>query len=837
MKQQSRKLFAVIIVLAFITGACANFSTPNATSAPTLAPSPTPVPAEPAAVVDENQPVRVSGEFKYTNDFVTETYYVEQAVALADMTGFVLRDKEWETPVESQTLGFMKLDAENNNATYQLELPAQPQGQLNDVDNNGAKNEGVQIYAVSYWPNLTGGPYSEGDDPSFGWPTYLASVKTDTENQDEVTGGALIIWAPDDQQQFPTGFGDDQLLFTADDPVAPIPAGYSMIDLDSDPFQVVRKAELFIELYEPTDIAIKDYSTLSYTEAFDKLVEVLKKDYAFNGVEGKAPDWNTVYSEISPLVKQAEDNKDSAAFFKAFKQFTYAFKDGHVGLDGGDIGNQDFQAAVGGGYGLAIREVDNGSVVVTFVMEGGPAAEAGIEVGALVTEFNGEPIGDAIGKVEAYSAPFSTDFAKRYQQARYLLRAEPGTEATITFSNPSGSAKTATIKAIEENDSFNFTSIYKGFDSNALPVEFRILDSGVGYIKINSNYDDLNLIVRLFQRALKTFQANAVPGVIIDMRMNSGGSPLGLAGFLTDQRIDLGQLEYYSDKTGKFEPEGPREKFLPNQEQYSFPEMALMVGQACASACEIEAYGFSQVAGMIVVGEYPSAGIEAEVGRGQFLLPDGMGLQVPTGRFTLPDGSIFLEGKGVQPTIKVPLTVENVLSGEDVVLKEAEKAVLEPAGAGVEPSGPPTIASKADAEANVASVQPIEDLAREKYTNAELSQMDGVFTYTIALKESTDMLWSWGWCASSKETLDDNLKHITLKFSLNGEEVPPDTLANFEGENNGQFCSFYYTILSDWPAGQHSVQTVATFDAPINDGTNDYPAGAQTFQYDVYIKP
>lgn len=837
MKYRTQQWLAAMAVIAMITGACSLFSFRATTTNPTTIPT-QPLATLASPIVDDpDQPVRINGDFRYSNDFVTETYYVEQAVALADMTGFVLRDKEWEAPVESQTLGFMQQDTENNNATYRIDLPALPSGEFNDVDNNDSEDDGVQIFAVSYSPNLTGGPFSEGDDPSFGWPTYLASIKTDTENQDEVIGGALIIWAPDHQQQFPTSFGDDGLLFTADDPVASIPAGYSMIDLDKDPFQVVRKAELFMELYEPSDIAIKDYSSLSYSEAFDAMFEQLKKEYAFNDVEGKAPDWDAIYDELSTQVKQAEDDSDPAAYYKALKQFTEAFKDGHVGLDGGEIGNQDFQSVISGGYGFAIRELDDGSVVVIFVLEEGPAAQAGMEVGATITQFNGKPIGDAIGEVAAYAAPFSTEFSKRYQQVRYLLSAKPGDEASITFRNPTGSAKTVTLTAVAETDSYSFTSVYKDFDSNALPVEYSILDSGIGYIKINSNYDDLNLIVRLFERALKTFEANSVLGVIIDMRVNSGGSPLGLAGFFTDEEILLGQLEYYSDKTGQFEADGPRDKFYPNQNQYSFPKMALLVGQACASACEIEAYGFSQLEDMIVVGEYPTAGVEAEVGRGQFLLPEGMGLQAPTGRFTLPDGSIFLEGVGVQPTIEVPITAENVLSEEDVVLMTAVKAVLEPAGIGITPSGPPEIASIPEAEAGVAASMTFEELARERYTDAELSQMDSVLTYTIALQESQDIIWSWGWCAATQEILKENFEHIDISLTLDGETVPLDDFASFEGDNSGQFCRFYFTLLSDWPEGEHSVQTVVTFKDPINDGAADYPAGSQTFQYDVYVKP
>ena len=78
---------------------------------------------------------------------------------------------------------------------------------------------------------------------------------------------------------------------------------------------------------------------------------------------------------------------------------------------------------------------------------------------------------------------------------------------------------------------------------------------------------------------------------------------------------------------------------------------------------------------MIVVGQYQTGGVEAEVARGQFQLPEGIALQVPTGRFLLPDGSLFLEGEGVQPTMRIPINEETVLTDTDVVLEAAEQAV------------------------------------------------------------------------------------------------------------------------------------------------------------------
>jgi C-terminal processing protease CtpA/Prc len=652
-------MYLAVGLLVVLSLAC-QFSLPGGTAAPAAS----------------DVPYQVTGTFTVTNDFVIAVYFVEHAVALTDMHGFVIRDEEWELPVDSQVLGYVEVDLEALSGTFDLNLPVQPEGEFNDVDNNGKSDPGVQIFAVAYSPNLTGGPFSVGDDRSLGWPSYLASVITDSENDDEVIGGDLIVWSPDDAQQFPTGFGDDNLLFTEDDPVAPVPAGYSFVNLDDEPFKVTQSPSATMTLYEPQDVALKDFSDLSYTEAFDKMFEIISKEYAFNGIEGKAPEWDALYAEIKPRVEAAEKNRDAEEYYLALRDFAWAFKDGHVGISGGDIANALFAEATGGGYGFSIRELDDGRVIVNLVLEGGPADLAGMELGAELTAFNGQPISEAIDAAVAWSAPFSMESSARYQKARYLLRAPLGTEAEVTFTNPGGQSQTVTLETVEERQSFSFSSLYRGFDSNALPVEFTILDSGIGYIKINSNYDDLNLIVRLFERALQTFEANGLPAIVIDMRQNAGGAPLGLAGFLTDEEIVMGQLQYFSEETGKFENEGLPERIWPNENQYRFEKMALLVGPACASACELESYGFSQVPGMMVFGQYPSAGVEAEVARGQFLMPENFSLQFPTGRFVLTDGSIFLEGQGVQLTHPVPIDESTVLTDADVILQAAVEELL-----------------------------------------------------------------------------------------------------------------------------------------------------------------
>jgi C-terminal processing protease CtpA/Prc len=678
----------LLVAVCFLAGCAVPFApTPTPTPAPTATPVPAPTAAAPtptaapaAPTAPAPQPAAdggiqlITGEFSYTNDFVF-TYYVENAVALVDMRGFVLRDKEWELPVDSQVLGYMDVDNQALQGTFRLQLPVQPAGEVNDVDNDGGQDAGVQIFAVSWWPNLSGGPFAVGDDKNIGWPSYLDSIRVDTERENEVVGGKLVIWSPDDAQEFPTGFGDDGLLFTGDDPVGPVPAGYSVVDLDQQPFALSRNTEEEVTLYEPQDVAIKDFSGDTYSEAFRKMVEQLRKEYAFNGIPGKEPDWDALVADLGPRIAEAERTNDARAFYLALNDFIVAFPDGHVGLNGGEIGNQEFTERTAGGYGFAIRELTDGGFIVVYLLEGGPAAEAGMQPGATVSAFGGKPIDEAVAGVKLLQT-FSTDTSRRYQQARYLLRAQVGDTAEVTFANPGGSATTATLTAVEERQSFGVTSVFSGSDPNALPVEFQLLDSGVGYIKVNSNYDDLNLLVRLFERALQTFELNQSPGVIIDLRQNTGGAPLGLAGYFIDQPIPAGQDEAYSDETGTFEKRGVADEIEPREEQYRFDKIAVLVGIACSSACEYEAYGFSQIPGAIVVGHFPTNGIFADVARGQYLLPEGFSAQFSAVRSLLPDGSLLIEGKGVPPTLKVPVTAESLLSTEDDVLDAAEQAIV-----------------------------------------------------------------------------------------------------------------------------------------------------------------
>jgi len=113
------------------------------------------------------------------------------------------------------------------------------------------------------------------------------------------------------------------------------------------------------------------------------------------------------------------------------------------------------------------------------------------------------------------------------------------------------------------------------------------------------------------------------------------------------------------------------DEVYPNEKQFRFEQIILLVDQYCASACELEAYGFSQVPGVVVMGENPTAGMEAEVARGEFVLPENITLTIPTGRFIKQDGSILLEGVGIVPQVTIPTTIESLTADSDMTLQAA----------------------------------------------------------------------------------------------------------------------------------------------------------------------
>jgi C-terminal processing protease CtpA/Prc len=646
----------------------------------------------PAAEIenDEGGPVVVTGSLAYTNPFFTAGVS-EPIIITEDQTGFVNRDRQYIMPVASQTLGQITSDFFTSPFSYSLTLPEVPAGGYNDVDNDSEAETGVQVFAIAFWTNTWGDPYLDVRDlHGGGWSSAYVSTRVNGSSQVgeagyEWTGGKILVYTAEDEQGFPSGFGDDGFLFTEDDPIVLLPPGYTVVDMDSDPFIFDRSETATIDLIEGEGAAADDFSDMSYTEAFDAMVDKFEREYAFT--EYKDLDWDDISDEFRPLFEQAEEDNDVDAYLLALRDFLWSVPDGHVGgtvtttLSGLFIDDTD------GGLGIAIRDVDDGGTIVNYVLERSPADDEGIELGAEILEINGDEIDDVVEAAVPWSSPFSSPHVRRLQQLRYAMRFPVDEDVEVTYQNPDDDEPTtATLTAIAERDSFAFSSFNQGRTGIELPLEYSLLDSGYMYVKIYSFLDNELLTIQLWERMLAIVIQNDIPGIIIDMRQNGGGSGFladQMAAYFFDDELDLGNTGYYDSSTGQFEFDPNQEEYfiLPPENLYYSGPVAVIVGPACASACEFFSYDMSINDRAFMVGQYPTQGLGGSVER--FFMPEGEVVQMTIGRAVDADGDIHIEGLGVPPTVQVPVTAETLLSESDAVLDAAVDTLGSETGAEV----------------------------------------------------------------------------------------------------------------------------------------------------------
>ncbi len=672
-----KKLFILLAVLLTLSLACGsiNFDLNGLTSTlegalettipPTEAP-PTPTPIVEGgydpATASSDEPVLITGIIPFTSPFFINMT-AEPFVLLEDQAGFVARDEEFAFPLAGQTIGPVWQTSETD-MVFSLSLPSVPQGTLMDLDNDTEEETGVMVFQVAFWSNTWGGPFLEEREGT-GWSGSYTSAMTDPERDYEISGGKLIIWAPDDAQDFPTGFGEDNMLFTEDDPTGPVPAGYSVVDLDTQPFTIYKEANPQFTLEEGAG-EVKDFSEMSRAEAFDAMFERVRVEYPFTADKGI--DWDALYDEFAPQVEAAGSSYE---YYQILHNFTLRIPDGHVGLGITDDANQLFYDTNGSSFGMILKELSDGRVIVTRVYTAYAADRAGIEIGAEITQWDGQPIQDAIADVEPFFGPYSTEQIKRVEQVVFLTRYAPKSRIDVTFANPGESLQTVNLVAEVEYDSLFDAIPYYVEDPITLPVEAEVLPGNIGYMKISTFSDDYNLMAQVFEYHLEKLIDSDLNGLIIDLRVNLGGSgglAANFAGYFIDEEIEVSQHAYYNHLLGEFEYGDEPATLEPGPMTYHGPIVAL-VSPYCVSACEGFAYWLTLNNRATIVGHFPTAGAFGEVGRGQYTLPGGIDMQVPTGRPETMTGDLLIEGTGVPLDITVPVTEESALGLEDTVLQ------------------------------------------------------------------------------------------------------------------------------------------------------------------------
>ncbi len=111
----------------------------------------------------------------------------------------------------------------------------------------------------------------------------------------------------------------------------------------------------------------------------------------------------------------------------------------------------------------------------------------------------------------------------------------------------------------------------------------------------------------------------------------------------------------------------------PEDLRYDGP-VAVLISPDCASACESFAWAMTINNRAAIVGQYPTAGLGGSVV--PIAMPDGASFSYTNSRAVDAAGNIAIEGIGVRPTVRVPLTEETIFSPRDVLMDAAVEYLL-----------------------------------------------------------------------------------------------------------------------------------------------------------------
>lgn len=441
----------------------------------------------------------------------------------------------------------------------------------------------------------------------------------------------------------------------------------------------------------------QDVRDLGWSEGFDIMHAQLSQQYAFG--QWKAIEWDALYAQFAPRIAAAEANNDVKAYYLALREYAFSIPDGHIelGADGAASAfvKQLKAEAVGGGYGLALLELDDGRVIAHILLSDGPAAQAGIEWGAEMVAWNGQPIQEALDQVSILWAelPHATLEGQQLEKLRFLVRAPVGNEAEITYQNPSATSPTTVrLSAVDDKlETLQRTQILnEKFNRFEPPVQAEILPSGIGYIKITviSAVPGGATPVEDIKEAIEMFIEEEVPGIIIDVRGNIGGADSmvpNMVDFFFENQDFYEQAAYYNINTKNFEV-APSSTLLiePDTPHYDGP-VVVLIDKGTLSSGEGIPLTIQRLPQGTIIGTHGTYGSFGLTG-GRINLPAGYALNFPTGQSLDAKQTIQLDSNhtlqgGVQPDVRVPLTQESAramyIEGRDMVLEFAERFLQE----------------------------------------------------------------------------------------------------------------------------------------------------------------
>ncbi|MDD2696776.1 MAG: S41 family peptidase [Candidatus Pacebacteria bacterium] len=280
------------------------------------------------------------------------------------------------------------------------------------------------------------------------------------------------------------------------------------------------------------------------------------------------------------------------------------------------------------GVGMEV-DVRNGQLQVVAPLEGTPAQKAGIRPGDIIIKVDGTT-----------TAEMSVD------EAVNLIRGPKGTEVTLTIYR-------------EEWGETKDIKIVRGvIDVPSNKLEIR--DDGIAYLKIyhfseNAGYDFREAAIKILQSDSKK--------IILDLRDNPGGY-LEVAQDIAGWFLDRGQVVTIED----FGEGKEQNKYLAegNAKLVSYP-IVILINKGSASGSEILAGALRDDREIKLIGE-------TSFGKGSVQeltkLKGGSSLKVTIAKWLTPKGDL-ITGKGLEPDVKVEMTMDDLDNDKDPQLDKA----------------------------------------------------------------------------------------------------------------------------------------------------------------------
>ncbi len=258
------------------------------------------------------------------------------------------------------------------------------------------------------------------------------------------------------------------------------------------------------------------------------------------------------------------------------------------------------------GVGIVIRQHEEGFQVTT-VTEGGPAEQAGMQQGDLLTAIEGQPVTDMT-----------------VEDAADIVRGEEGTPVSFTVRR--------------EEQEFALT-ILRGTVIEKV-ASARMLEEEIGLITIT---DFALHSAEQTLACLEELLAHGAKAIVFDVRFNPGGYQSELVEIL-DALLPEGEVFHAVDYAGK------EEFAYSNADCLDLP-MAVLVNADSYSAAEFFAAALQEYEAAEIVGTKTS-------GKGNFqityTLSDGSGLNLSVGKYYTPKGR-SLTDVGVTPDVELEL--------------------------------------------------------------------------------------------------------------------------------------------------------------------------------------